>query len=74
MATISKRRGRWILDYYDQQGKRHWETMPKNETKKLAREKLREIEDQVERGTFIANKKIPAFEKVINDWLDWNIN
>ena len=42
-----------------------------NVTKKQAKERLREIEDQIDRGTYLPNKKIPAFEKVINDWLDY---
>ena len=71
MACISKRRGRYVIDFYDTYGKRRWITMPKGTTKKKAREKFREIEDQVERGTYIPNKKMPAFKKVINDWIDY---
>jgi len=28
MATISKRRDRWAIGFYDAQGKRRWITMP----------------------------------------------
>lgn len=56
MATLSKRRGRWILDYYDQNGDRHWETQKEGTNKKEAKERLREIEDEIARGNFIPDK------------------
>ena len=46
MATIAKRRGRWVIDFYDHQGTRRWITMPKGATKKKATKKMRELEDQ----------------------------
>jgi hypothetical protein len=64
MAKISKRRDRWVIDFYDTQGKRRWITMPKGSTKKLAKEKLREIEDQLKRGVYFPKDKIPLFKKV----------
>ena len=69
MACISKRRGRYVLDYYDNQGKRHRQTLKKGITKKKAKEKLREIEDQLAKGLFIPETKIPTFKKVAEDWL-----
>ena len=51
MAKVAKRRGRYILDYYDNQGKRRWQTLPKGTTLKQARNKLRELENQLEKGT-----------------------
>ena len=59
MACIRKRRGRWIIDFYDQQGKRRWKTLKEGATKKAARSELRKIEDMVEKGDFISTKKIP---------------
>ena len=58
MACIAKRRGRYVIDFYDTYGKRRWITMPKGTTKKKAMEKLREIEDQLRRGIFIPEKRI----------------
>ena len=52
MACIAKRRGRYIIDFYDTYGKRRWVTMPKGTTKKKAKEKYREVEDQLS-GAFI---------------------
>jgi integrase len=53
MACVSKRRGRWVVDFIDLNGKRRWITMPEGSTKKKATTKLREIEDQIARqGVF----------------------
>ena len=43
--------------------------MPKGSTKKSAKEKLREVEDQIKRGIFIPKDKIPLFKKVAKDWI-----
>lgn len=71
MAKIAKRRDRWVLDFYDHQGKRRWITLPAGTTKKKAKDKLREIEDQIARGVFIPDKKIPMFKEVAEDWLEY---
>ena len=43
--------------------------MPKGSTKEKATEKLREVEDQLARGVYIPDKKIPQFKQVAKDWL-----
>ena len=43
--------------------------MPKGSTKAKATEKLREVEDQLARGVYIPDKKIPQFKQVAKDWL-----
>lgn len=40
MACVKKRRGKWVVDYRDSQGKRHWET---KDDKKAAQDRLTEI-------------------------------
>jgi hypothetical protein len=45
MAKIAKRRGRYVLDYYDQHGDRHRETLPAHTTLKQAKEAFRDIEE-----------------------------
>ena len=40
MACIKKRRGKWVVDYRDSQGKRHWETKT---NKTAAQDRLAEI-------------------------------
>jgi integrase len=69
MACIAKRRNRWVIDFYDNRGKRRWKTLPKGTTKAKAREAIREIEDQIARGIYLPDKKIPLFSKVAEDWL-----
>ena len=71
MACIAKRRNRWVIDYYDNQGKRQRQTLKKGTTKKKAREKLREIEDQLAKGIYIPDKKIPIFSEVAKEWLEY---
>ena len=70
MATIAKRRGRYVLDYYDNQGKRKRKTLKAGTTLKKAKEKLREIEDQLAKGIYIPETEIPIFSKVAEEWLD----
>lgn len=71
MACISKRRDRWVIDFYDHSGKRRWKTLPKGITKAKAREELRGIEDLVAKRLFLPNKKIPLFSEVAKDWLEY---
>src|ERR1043166_8644637 len=40
MACIKKRRGKWVVDWRDEQGRRHWET---KDDKKAAQDRLAEI-------------------------------
>ena len=69
MACISKRRNRWVIDFYDNQGKRRWKTLPKDARKKDANKALREIEDLLDKGIFISGREIPTFKKVAEDWI-----
>jgi len=71
MACIAKRRNRYVIDFYDNQGKRRWKTLPKGTTKKKAREAMREIEDQLERGIYLPDKRIPFFKEVAKDWIEY---
>jgi integrase len=71
MACIRKRRDRWVIDFYDQHGKRRWETMPEGSTKKGTRDRLREIEEKVKRRTYTPENKVPLFSQVAQDWLEF---
>jgi integrase len=71
MACITKRRGRYVIDYYDNQGKRRRKTLKKGTTKTRAKDILRNIEDRLSRGTYIPDKKIPTFAEVAKDWLEY---
>jgi integrase len=70
MACISKRRGRWVIDFYDQHGKRRWKTLPGGATKGQAKEELRAIEDMLDKGVYLPHAKTPAFSEVARDWLE----
>jgi integrase len=45
--------------------------LPKGTTKAKAKEAMREIEDQVAKGIYLPDKKIPIFSKVAEDWLEY---
>ncbi len=70
MACITKRRGRWVIDFYDQHGKRRWKTLPEEATKKQARDELRDIEKKISKGIYISEKKVPDFSKLADKWLE----
>ena len=71
MACIRKRRGRWVIDFYDQHGKRRWKTLKKGTTKKAARGELRAIEDEVSKGAYLPKREIPTFSEVAKEWLEY---
>jgi len=69
MACIAKRRGRYVIDFYDNQGRRQRKTLKAGTTKKAAKDELRDIEERLENGTFIPQKKMPLFSEVADMWL-----
>lgn len=71
MACITKRRGRYVIDCYDQNGKRYRKSMKAGTTKDEARKELREIEAKIERRTFIHDKRVPLFSEVKKKWLEY---
>ena len=71
VACIAKRRDRWVIDAYDQNGKRYRKTLPARTTKGRAKEILREIEEKIERRTFFHDKKIPNFADIAGQWLEY---
>ncbi len=71
MACITKKRGRLVIDFYDQHGKRRLKTLPEGMSKKNARKALGKIEQMVERGTFLSNIKMPTLSEVGAKWLEY---
>ena len=69
MACITKRNDRYVLDFYDNQGKRQRQTLKKGTTKKDAKNILRDIEDKIDKGIYVTPKKMPQFSKVADMWL-----
>ena len=71
MACIAKRRDRYVIDFYDNQGNRKRKTLKKGTTKTKAREILRDIEMQLTKGLYLPEERIPLFAKVAKDWLEF---
>ena len=71
MACIAKRRDRYVIDFYDNRGNRKRKTLKKGTTKARAREILRDIEDKLDKGLYLSEKKMPLFSEVAKDWLEF---
>jgi len=71
MACIKRKRGRWVVDFYDQNGKRREKWTPKGANKTQAKKLLREIEEQVYKGTFMPDLNIPLFSEVAQKWIEY---
>lgn len=71
MAKVCKRRSRYVLDFYDQHGVRQRITMPLGTTKKEAEEELDTYKDQIRKGIYVPDKKVPLFSEVAKEWLDF---
>jgi hypothetical protein len=76
MACITKRYNkngwRYVIDFYDNQGKRRRQTLKEGRTKTDAKKALRDIEDKLDRGTYLPDKKIPTFKEVAKNWIEYN--
>jgi len=67
MAVV-KRRGKWVLDYYDQHGKRRWETAQGNQKK--AKELLAQRLLEIGRGDYLSPKERKvSFTELTDKWL-----
>ncbi|HSP97461.1 MAG TPA: site-specific integrase [Candidatus Dormibacteraeota bacterium] len=67
MATVVKRRGKWCVDFRDQQRRRHFKFF---ETRKEADDHLSTIIREVKRGQFRAPDDLPTFAVVAARWLE----
>lgn len=68
MACVVKRRGKYVLDYYDQNGKRRWETT--NGSKKEAELLLAQRVQEVERGDFQSRRDQPTFDDLADAYIE----
>ena len=68
MACITTKRGRLVIDFYDQNGKRRLKTLPKGITKTDARKMLAHVEREVENETYRSKLHTPIFIEVANAW------
>lgn len=67
MACVVKRRGKWVVDFRDHDGRRRWETY---ETRKQADDALAARIGEVKAGVYRAPADLPTFETVAHDWLN----
>ena len=67
MACVVKRRGKYVLDYYDQTGKRRWETTDGN--KKDAELLLAQRVQEVARGDYQSRADQTTFEQLTEAYL-----
>ncbi len=65
MACVKYRRRRWVVDFYDQDGKRRWATY---ETREKADAALSELVPAVRQGTYRPPAELPTLAVVARDW------
>lgn len=70
MACVKKRRGRYVLDFYDQHGKRQRVTMKADATKQEAWDELRDKVAAVRKRVFVPVKSMLLFSNVADEWLE----
>jgi integrase len=61
MACIAKRRGKYVLDYRDPQGKRHWQSF---DTRKEADDALVDCLGQINKGSYVAPDREKTFPEL----------
>jgi hypothetical protein len=71
MACVVKRRGKWVLDYRDQHGRRHWETTDGN--KKDAELLLAKRLQEVSRGEYQPDREQRTFEELAGAYTETHI-
>ena len=71
MPCVRKRRGKWVIDFYDQFGKRHWETI--DTSKKDAEEELAKRLLAVGKHTYCPQNRTRAFGEVAEEWFKTQI-
>ena len=67
MACIRKRRGKWVIDYYDQFGKRHWETC---KNKKEAEQRLAKRLLEVANESYRPENRAKRFDEIAKEWFE----
>lgn len=71
MACVRKRRGKFVLDFRDQDGKRRWETY---DTRKEADQALANRIPELKRGAYRAPTEVLTFAAVAAMWLEGKRN
>jgi hypothetical protein len=68
MATVSKRRGKWVADYRDGTGRRHWETY---ETRRAAEDALAQHVTAVREGRYVPPNNNYTVREAFESW--WSL-
>ena len=67
MACLRKRRGAWVIDFRDHDGRRHWKTY---QTKKEAEDEFTELRQQLKTQTYVNPATLPTFAELAAWWLE----
>jgi integrase len=65
--AIAKRRGKWVLDYYGPNGRRHWKSFA---TKREAEAFWARIQPKLARGTLVDPRELPTVAQLAKYWLE----
>jgi integrase len=65
MACVKRRRGRWVVDFRDQDGARRWQSY---KTRDEADTALSKLTPAVREGTYRPPAELPMLEAVARDW------
>jgi integrase len=68
MATVSKRRGKWVADYRDGTGRRHWETY---ETRRAAEDALAQHVTALREGRYAPPNNKRTVREAFESW--WSL-
>ena len=66
MPCVRKRRGKWVVDFYDQFGKRHCEVVGTN--KKDAEEELAKRQLEVGKSSYCPQSRTKKFDEIAEHW------
>src|SRR3990167_8622489 len=67
MACVTKRRGKWMLDYRDQHRKRHWEVT--NGNRKDAELLLAQRLQEIGKGEYLSRSEEKTFDELAEAYL-----
>jgi integrase len=68
--AAGKIRESFVIDFYDQHGKRRLKTLAAGTTKKEARKILHDTLKEVEHGIFLPERRVPTFKELADQWLE----
>jgi hypothetical protein len=68
MATVSRRRGKWVADYRDGTGRRHWETY---DTRRAAEDALAQHVTAVRDGRYVPPNNKRTVREAFESW--WTV-